>query len=753
MKKDLGQFSFCLRSVCATAGIFFAWVLVATAAPSLLLNVNFAANDRVKVGFAATGQSSSDFWNNYTAPWQSFAALTNLTAADGTSTSVGLTVQNGPGQWGFTFPDLMYNCYIYSQDFGDVTVTVTNLLNGSYDLYLYGHAAADNGNTVFETSVGGIDYGKQATATNSDWSLTNWVEGAQYVVFRGVVVTNAGSSVVITAHPGLSGYVLVNGMQVQASGPRPPAISVQPQSQGAVLGQNVTFSVSAFGTPTLVYQWSFKGAALVGATSSSLILTNVQMAQAGEYSVQITNSLGSVTSSNAVLTVGYPPVLVQLSGGTAVDGASISLPLTLVANGNENGLGFSLNYDPSLLQFTGITLANGASNATLVLNANQTSNGLVGVLLALPTGSTFNAGTQEIAEVTFSAAIVTNLTSAQIAFGNTPVKSQASDSAGNFLPANFSGATVILPKVEYEADVAPRPHGDGQVTVGDWVLIGRFVAALDSPTNATEFERADCAPRSTRGDGHLTVADWVQAGRYAAGLDPLTPIGGPVSPNVSPSVSKRISSSDNTGTRQLQAVLEPAADGLSCTVQIVLQAQGNENAVAFSLEFDPAQFHYAGASSGSAMAGGTLNVNSLNAQAGRLGVLLALRPGSSFAAGNAALLTLTFRSSGSANAPILFADQPIPRGVSDAQASELASDFAVIPITSLPASLRITASQHTIAVTWPLWATNYLLQESANPSLPSSWRTVPLAPQVSASQSSVSLPLSSTNRFFRLFRP
>jgi hypothetical protein len=752
MKRVLRQPSLSLRSILASAAIVFAWVLVGSAAPGLLLNVNFAANDRVKVGFAATGQTSTDFWNNYTAPWQTFVVSSNLTAADGTPTSVDLTVENGPGQWGFAFPDLMYNCYIYSQNFGDVTLAVTNLPSGSYDIYLYGHAAADNANTVFETSVDATDYGIQSTATNSDWSLTNWVEGAQYVVFREVVVANEGAAVVIKAHPGLSGYTQVNGMQIQSAGPRAPAISVQPNSQNAVLGQDVTFSVSAFGSTTLAYQWSFNGTSLAGATSSSLTLTNVQMPQAGQYSVQITNSLGSVTSSNAVLTVNYPPALVQLSGGIGVDGGSISLPLTLVANGNENGLGFTLNYDSSLLQFTGITLANAASNATLVLNTTQTNDGLVGVLLALPTGSTFIAGTQEIAEVSFNAGIVTNLTSTEINFGNTPVKSQVSDSSGNFLSASFIGATVTLPPVEYEADVAPRPHGDGEVTVGDWVLIGRFVAGLDSPTNATEFERADCAPRSTRGDGLLTVADWVQAGRYAAGLDPLTPIGGPLSPNVSPTISKRTSARENARARLLQAILQ-SGDGQTCSAQVVLQAQGNENAVAFSLLFDPTQFNYIDASLGSAMAGGTLNLNSLNAPAGRLGVLLALSPGSTFSAGSTALLTLTFRTPFGPKTSLQFADQPVSRGVSDAQASELAADFTVMPSGSLPASLRITASQQTIAITWPSWATNCLLQQSADPSQPSSWRRVPGAPQVNGAENSISLPLGPTNQFFRLFRP
>ena len=77
-----------------------------------------------------------------------------------------------------------------------------------------------------------------------------------------------------------------------------------------------------------------------------------------------------------------------------------------------------------------------------------------------------------------------------------------------------------------EADVAPRPEGDGELLVNDWVQVGRFVAGLDTPEPGSEFQRADCAPIVTSGDGELLVNDWVQAGRYVAGLDVLQPQAG-----------------------------------------------------------------------------------------------------------------------------------------------------------------------------------------------------------------------------------
>ncbi len=95
----------------------------------------------------------------------------------------------------------------------------------------------------------------------------------------------------------------------------PPAIAAQPQNTMAVVGESATFNVTATGTQPLSYQWSFNGTNLAGATTSSLPLMNVQFSQAGSYAVVVTNVLGSVTSSNAVLTVNPPPPCVTPPSG------------------------------------------------------------------------------------------------------------------------------------------------------------------------------------------------------------------------------------------------------------------------------------------------------------------------------------------------------------------------------------------------------------------------------------------------------
>ena len=88
-----------------------------------------------------------------------------------------------------------------------------------------------------------------------------------------------------------------------------PTITSQPASRSVDAGTTVRFRVNATGTPPLSYQWQFNGVGLTnggsasGATTASLTLENVQPAQAGNYTVVVSNAAGSVTSSNALLTV------------------------------------------------------------------------------------------------------------------------------------------------------------------------------------------------------------------------------------------------------------------------------------------------------------------------------------------------------------------------------------------------------------------------------------------------------------------
>ena len=82
-----------------------------------------------------------------------------------------------------------------------------------------------------------------------------------------------------------------------------PSITTQPQSRTATVGENVTLSVIVAGKPAPTCQWFFNGVMIGGATSDTLVISNVQSANAGNYTVAVTNSAGTATSSQATLTV------------------------------------------------------------------------------------------------------------------------------------------------------------------------------------------------------------------------------------------------------------------------------------------------------------------------------------------------------------------------------------------------------------------------------------------------------------------
>lgn len=107
----------------------------------------------------------------------------------------------------------------------------------------------------------------------------------------------------------------------------PPSILGQPLALTRVTeGENVTLSVVAGGVPSVSYQWRRNGTNLTGKTTNSLSLPSINRTQAGQYTVVVTNTRGSVTSSNAVVEVQYAPEITsQPAAVTVAWGESASL--------------------------------------------------------------------------------------------------------------------------------------------------------------------------------------------------------------------------------------------------------------------------------------------------------------------------------------------------------------------------------------------------------------------------------------------
>lgn len=440
-----------------------------------------------------------------------------------------------------------------------------------------------------------------------------------------------------------------------------------------------------------------------------------QVAVVGRFSGTVTFGATSLTSSGledvliADVGISVPDQerTVWLPSRVGVSGRPIEVPVLFLAKGDENALGFSLNYDGGLLKNFRAALVAGVSNVNLTVNTNQAEAGKVGVMIALPAGRVFTAGIRQVATLSFTIAANTFATNAIIAFGDDPIIRQVVDAGANPVPAAFEDGLITLAVFGYEADVAPRPLGNTNVSTIDWVQIGRFVARLDEVANANEFARADCAPRMAagqlvKGDGAITIADWVQAGRYHAGLDELTAVGGPAGPlSRAQFVSTRRASVSAMTACAVQIQAPVFASGRTNYVVVTLDALGDENALGFSLDFDPAVLEFAGANLGSGAGAAMLNVNANQSQAGYLGLALALPAGQSLSSGPQDLLQVGFTVVGGGSrrtTELAFADRPVAREVSDAIARVIPASYdgATIEVSgSAVLSPRFTQSRMT----------------------------------------------------------
>jgi hypothetical protein len=232
----------------------------------------------------------------------------------------------------------------------------TNLVNGSIK-----NGAAISGATTANLTI------KNAQTNNS----------GNYTV----IVTNYGGSVTSS-----NAFLTVASL---------PMITVQPTNQALAVGSKATFTVTAVGTAPLSYQWQVNGTNLVngsikngptisGATTASLTIKNAQTNNSGNYTVVVTNIAGTVTSSNAVLTVASSPVIVmQPSNQAMAVGATATFTVTAVGTA-------PLSYQ---WRVNGMNLVNGGyiggatTNVLTISNAQTTNSGSYTVIVANSVGS------------------------------------------------------------------------------------------------------------------------------------------------------------------------------------------------------------------------------------------------------------------------------------------------------------------------------------------------------------------------------
>ena len=214
------------------------------------------------------------------------------------------------------------------------------------------------------------------------------------LVFSPAGITNSSSAT-----------LTVRTVATIAQHPAGRAVYIKPDPKAANLpdGTNVTFTVVAISTnPPVTYQWRFNGVPIPGATGTSHTVTNVQLANEGDYSVGVTDDVGrtfgAIYSANARLVPWIQPVVVQPPlGQTVVEGSDFSHSVEVTGNpvpfayswrrGSiviaTNFGNFRSNFITLNTTAAGLTLTNNqpSSNYTMRLVVYNDANNAPGILV------------------------------------------------------------------------------------------------------------------------------------------------------------------------------------------------------------------------------------------------------------------------------------------------------------------------------------------------------------------------------------
>jgi hypothetical protein len=424
----------------------------------------------------------------------------------------------------------------------------------------------------------------------------------------------------------------------------------------------------------------------------------------------------SVTSS----TVGVQPNTTSgvTTAQTSVAGtASNTANLTVIAPATPP----TITAATDVRRSQGNLVASANSQIATVNDDNQTENTLVVTVRAVG-GAGTGTGTATVNGVTISNILVD-------AAGNVTanVVADATATTANFTlrvtdaQSTFSETTLSVTIVVggFEADVAPRPNGDGngRVNGGDVTQMQRFVVGLDKPYQSNEFQRIDTAPRLAPdnvtlmlGDGSINGGDVTQAQRYAVGMDGgTTAAGGPTAPPPPPPMSE----SEQISEAQTESVttapeaniytvtaVRQSLTASTLTVAIALNSDAGStgaSSVSGTLRFLPGEI--ATPTNIRLGSGAPVNTsffpNETETAMGKLGFTINAPVNQTFALGQQQLLLIDFTVVGTGSTVLSFDDSQAQRfvgGVNGSPASTTPPTFPTNTVSLSPTAATASVS-------------------------------------------------------------
>jgi hypothetical protein len=277
-----------------------------------------------------------------------------------------------------------------------------------------------------------------------------------------VVVSNTAGTVTSTA-----ATLTVNPAPVS------PTITTQPASQTVTAGQTATFTVVASGTAPLSYQWRKNGVAISGATSSSYTTPATATSDSGStFSVVVSNTAGTVTSSAATLTVNPAPApAIQLNPtsinfGNAVVGVNLSQVL-IIKNTGTAALTISQ------VTATGSGFSVGGFSLPLNVNAGQQTTITVGFLptvvgsasgnVSIVSNAPTSPSSVSLSGTGIAATFILSISPANLSFGN--VTTGTSSTAQSVIITNTGNSSVVISQITLSGAGYTMTGGSAPVTL------------------------------------------------------------------------------------------------------------------------------------------------------------------------------------------------------------------------------------------------------------------------------------------------
>jgi alpha-tubulin suppressor-like RCC1 family protein/sugar lactone lactonase YvrE len=343
------------------------------------------------------------------------------------------------------------------------------------------------------------------------------------LTLNNVIANDAGNYTVIIANPYGS---VTSAPPATLTVLVPPVITQQPTDLIVIQGSNATFTVAATNTMPLSYQWYFNETNVIGATNSSLTLTNVQTNNDGSYYVvvaMVTNVAASVTSSNAVLTVLVPPLITtQPTNQTVIEGGNATF--TVIATGtiplsyqwyfNEtNVIDWATNFSLTLADVQLMSAGNYSVVVTNAAGSVTSSNAILAVFTVLPgslTNYTFQSNMTYYVETTVQLYGVTTIEGgAVIKYAGQPAAQMTLNGPLVCLTGPGSNMAVLTSKDDDSVGVTEGSTGNPSNTNS-----GTYLSDESGQTNDYRFLRLAYAGTGISGSGTVNVRDsqFVQCG-------------------------------------------------------------------------------------------------------------------------------------------------------------------------------------------------------------------------------------------------